>query len=254
MAALPAGWTEHADGSGKVFYYKAATGETSWDRPAAAVAAAAASGGLPEGWTEHMDPGSGRAFYCKAATGETSWEKPSNPAAASGAASGGLPEGWAEHQDPGSGKTFYYKAATGETSWEKPGGGAGGADSAGGGSDLADGWTAQVDPGSQRTFYYKAATGETTWDKPKKTTGTWSAEQAWNLGKQPKPGLQGKVQILDKTMWSSVMRTVDALNSGGLAVDAGLCVLYSTSKDSYWLLWRSDKGSEAESLNENYGS
>lgn len=113
-SSLPEGWTEHEDpGSGKTFYFKAATGETSWEKPQTASSAADA---LPDGWTEHNDPNSGKTFYYKAATGETSWEKPR----AASDVKAALPEGWAEHVDPPSGRTFYYKAATGETSWERP--------------------------------------------------------------------------------------------------------------------------------------
>jgi len=148
-------------GSGKTFYYKAATGETTWERPAAA-----AAGGLPEGWTEHVDPGSGKTFYYKAATGETSWDK---PAAASKPAEGALPEGWTEHVDPGSGKTFYYKAATGETSWDRPAAAAAAASSSKPAPGaLPDGWTEHTDPGTGKTFYYEAATGKTSWDRPSK--------------------------------------------------------------------------------------
>jgi hypothetical protein len=34
-AELPAGWTQHVGKSGKIFYYKAETKTTQWDRPTA---------------------------------------------------------------------------------------------------------------------------------------------------------------------------------------------------------------------------
>lgn len=262
---LPAGWTEHFDqGSGRAFFHNATTGETAWERPGGA--APAAGGGLPEGWAEHTDPGSGRVFYYKAATGETSWEKPAAPAAAA-AAPGALPEGWTEHLDAASGKTFYYHAAKGETSWDRPAAAAATPAPAAAGA-LPEGWAEHTDPASGRTFYCKTATGETSWDRPAApaaaaslaplgstfSSGTWSTAQANDLGKDPQPPmhvLQQKVEVLSSAtggQWSSVARVIDALNGGVLNVQGGLCVIFSASKDSYWLLWRSDKEKEAENI------
>lgn len=248
---LPDGWTENLDpGSGNKFYHHATTGETSWERPRPV---AAAAGALPAGWTENVDPGSGNKFYHNAATGETSWERPeSTPAAA---AAGALPEGWAEHSDPGSGQVFYYNAATGVTSWERPQSTPAAA-AASAPDGLPEGWSEHLDPGSGRTFYSKAATGETAWEKPVATpaaTGTWSTAQAHNLGSDPRLDLlQNRgIEILSTKqggVWSSVSRVVDALNDGSLVVGFGLCVLFSASKDSYWLLWRSDKEKDSESI------
>jgi pre-mRNA-processing factor 40 len=254
---LPDGWSENVDpASGNRFYYNATTGETSWERPKPAVA-----GGLPAGWAEHLDAASGRTFYYNAGTGETSWEKPGGSYAMPGAsstndASGGLPEGWAEHLDPSSGKTFYYKAATGETSWDKPQAPA--AAGTGGAADaVPEGWAEHVDPASGRTFYYKAATGETSWEKPVAASvpkGTWSTSQAHNLGRDPQPPLhilQTKCEVLSTQTsgsWKSVAGAVNALSDGTLATQLGMVVIYSQSKDSYWLLWRSDKEKEATSI------
>jgi len=258
---LPDGWTENLDpASGRQFYYNAGTGETSWERPQPP--AGAASGALPEGWAEHLDAGSGRTFYYNAATGETAWEKPQS-AAASPAASNGpaaLPEGWAEHFDAGSGKNFYYNAATGVTAWERPEATTPAAASADAGG-LPEGWAEHADPGSGRSFYCKAATGETSWERPvdvPKTNGTWALVQANDLGRDPDPPmhvLRQRAEILSECMggqvsgqWTSVARAVDALNTGMLVCNGGLCVLYSANKGTYWLLWRSDKEKEAGSV------
>jgi len=255
MAALPAGWTENLDpGSGKNFYYNASTGETSWDRPAGA---APAAGELPAGWAAALDPGSGNTFYHNAATGETSWERPA-AAAPAAAGPGALPAGWAEHADPGSGRSFFANAATGETAWERPGGAAAAlpAPAAAAGA-IPEGWAEHSDPGSGRTFFYKAATGETSWERPvAATTGTWSTSQAHDLGGDPNIyALQERAEILStKTggVWSSVSRAVDALNDKTLSGEKGFVILYSASKDSYWLLWRSDKEKESESITAGY--
>jgi len=267
--ALPAGWTENIDpGSGRQFYHNAGTGETSWDRPMPA--AGSAAGALPAGWAEHQDPTSGRPFYYNAGTGETAWERPQStpaggsqypltPAAAVSPAAGALPEGWAEHPDPGSGRTFYHHAASGTTSWEKPQPTPAAAVPAPAATGLPEGWAEHVDPGSGRAFYCKAASGETSWEKPvdvPATNGIWALAQANDLGRDPQPPLhilRQRVEILSQNeggqisgIWTSVARAVDALNTGMLVCNGGLCVLFSANKGTYWLLWRSDKEKEAE--------
>jgi hypothetical protein len=48
---LPAGWHAAVDPTySRVYYYNPATGERTWERPAAA---------LPPGWMEAVDPNSG---------------------------------------------------------------------------------------------------------------------------------------------------------------------------------------------------
>jgi hypothetical protein len=71
-AALPAGWQEHADPSGRK-YYTSAAGQSTWERPAAAVAAVAA---LPTGWVERTHPTNGKTYYANATTGTSSWTRP----------------------------------------------------------------------------------------------------------------------------------------------------------------------------------
>mmetsp|Transcript_3491 Transcript_3491/g.4105 ORF Transcript_3491/g.4105 Transcript_3491/m.4105 type:complete len:334 (+) Transcript_3491:67-1068(+) len=169
-----------------------------------------------------------------------------------------LPAGWTEHSDPGSGKNFFYNAGTGETSWERP------KAAAGAPSALPEGWTEHSDPGSGRVFYYKAATGETSWEKPQSTEkkddsaekvpadATYSTAQARALGKEPRFDiLKDRVLVLDKETWKSVAKTVFALNSGSLPASTGLVALYSVSQDEYWMLWRSDKTTEADKVLED---
>lgn len=91
-APLPDGWTMNSDpASGQIFYNKAATGETTWDRPAAEAPPVVLPSHfpLPEGWSEHTDPSTGNVFYACAATAQTTWVRPV-PAPPSTVAGGGL--------------------------------------------------------------------------------------------------------------------------------------------------------------------
>jgi hypothetical protein len=65
---LPEGWTEHQDAEGRTFYANVSTGESSWERPSAAIPT------TPD-WTAHQDP-EGRTFYVNVSTGESSWTCP----------------------------------------------------------------------------------------------------------------------------------------------------------------------------------
>merc|ERR1712232_379182 len=93
--------------------------------------------------------------------------------------------------------------------------------------------------------------------------GTWSTDQTRDVSKWPDFQKMPGVFILslaDRGKWSSVARSVDALNDGTLIGQDplgngqvvgnhhGLCVLFSASKDSYWLLWRTDKEAQAKEL------
>lgn len=81
VAPLPEGWTENTDPtSGNIFYHCAATGETTWTRPALEANTVPPSvSPLPDGWSEHADAATGNVFYHCAATGETTWTRPVPP-------------------------------------------------------------------------------------------------------------------------------------------------------------------------------
>lgn len=99
-----ADWSEATDpGSGRVYYYNAKTGETSWEKPAALAAgtgsasAPAPAAAADSEWQEVADPGSGRTYYYNKATGVTQWDPPAGfgakaaaPAAGASAPSAGL--------------------------------------------------------------------------------------------------------------------------------------------------------------------
>ncbi|XP_061568763.1 rho GTPase-activating protein 27-like isoform X2 [Cololabis saira] len=79
------GWQVHTDqGSGKLFYYHAVTGQTTWSSPTSP------STGDPEpgtsstssqgsSWEQLLDQVSGRVYYYNPQTGATAWERPDPP-------------------------------------------------------------------------------------------------------------------------------------------------------------------------------
>ncbi|KAK9835178.1 hypothetical protein WJX81_003765 [Elliptochloris bilobata] len=92
---LPPGWAEALDPTyNHTYYFNAATGERSWERPRAPVAAAAGTAiepklappgtglALPPGWAEARDPASGVPYFYNAATGERQWGRPADSSSA----------------------------------------------------------------------------------------------------------------------------------------------------------------------------
>lgn len=61
--ALPRGWTQQTDSTGRPYYIDTVTSNSQWDRPV-----------LPPGWTELTDPSSGRRYYSNGS--KTQWEPP----------------------------------------------------------------------------------------------------------------------------------------------------------------------------------
>mmetsp|Transcript_108523 Transcript_108523/g.305895 ORF Transcript_108523/g.305895 Transcript_108523/m.305895 type:complete len:260 (+) Transcript_108523:109-888(+) len=165
-----------------------------------------------------------------------------------------LPEGWTEHQDA-EGRTFYYNATSGESSWEVPA--ATYAPEAPAPSpyaaepELPSGWAAYEDP-EGRKYYANASTGETSWDRPAapapaKPMGEWSTECTYTIGPEGNEAVfTGKAPLLDRGTYGSVVATVASLNNNEVpGVECGYCVIFSNSKQNYFMLWRSDKEVEA---------
>ena len=70
----------------------------------------------------------------------------------------------------------------------------------------------------------------------------WAPEQAFNIGLM---GIfvarRDGIALLDMHSWRSVEAAVEALNDRSLCCNYGVCVAFSESKQTYFLLWRSDK-------------
>jgi len=150
----PLGWTEEWDETYQCyFFFHAATGESSWERPV----------GLPESedakqlalekaslqqeeniiqipteitndvaeeaanWTVAWDDNYNSEFYYNTVTGETAWEKPSCLLALQShdevkvdEAASLDPANWSCEWDASYGCDFYYNSVTQESSWERP--------------------------------------------------------------------------------------------------------------------------------------
>merc|ERR1719162_2848064 len=55
----------------------------------------------------------------------------------------------------------------------------------------------------------------------------------------------GKAEVLDREAFNSVTSVVAALNEGRVKVEAGFCVIFSSSKNQYFLLFHKDRAQEA---------
>ena len=80
-AGLPRGWSTALDESGATYYVNEATGESSWERPAAAQQAAQEQAqqsqeqSLPGGWAAVWSAADNAYYYER--DGETTWTRPS---------------------------------------------------------------------------------------------------------------------------------------------------------------------------------
>lgn len=132
-----------------------------------------------------------------------------------------LPEGWAAYQDA-EGRTYYANAATSETSWTRPAPATGGAP--------PQQQEQAAPPNAEQTY----------------GASYWSIEQTYTFGPEGCEYMfENKAMLLDRGQFASVATTVDILNSGAYNVEAGFCVIYSASRQTYYLLWREGKADDA---------
>ena len=96
---LPSGWKEATAADGRTYYFHAASGETSWERPVVAGS---------------EDSGKSTAALAVKV-------KPVIPSVPTTAGIGKLPNGWRMVSSP-EGTPYYFNKKTGETSWERPAG------------------------------------------------------------------------------------------------------------------------------------
>ncbi len=75
MSTLPDGWLRQHDDDGNKYYIDHETGESTWEKPAAAHGRGVST--LPSGWVRQRDA-DGNKFYINAESGESTWEKPDN--------------------------------------------------------------------------------------------------------------------------------------------------------------------------------
>jgi len=117
--SLSEGWEESKDPSGRSYYYNAASGETTWDRPTRTVPTQTETVNptslVQESSTHVVDGANDEAVPIPIAA-----ESQSTTPDAAGATPAALPPGWVEATDPTHGRAYYYNAETGATSWERP--------------------------------------------------------------------------------------------------------------------------------------
>merc|ERR1719299_346864 len=71
---------------------------------------------------------------------------------------------------------------------------------------------------------------------------TWSAAHSHDIGATGSSAVG--VRVLDRKVCTSVALAVEKLMEGHISCDEGLCIVFSSSSSSYFLLWRSDMQDE----------
>ncbi|XP_062381915.1 rho GTPase-activating protein 27 isoform X2 [Sardina pilchardus] len=127
---LSEGWEVHVDeDSGQEFYYHPASGETTWDRPAAMMMDAAVAEDLAASASRHRLSRPTSTSSSSSAPPSPSVHSsppagpapgPPIPATASFSPPGWRASDWERIVDESSGRPYYYNHASGETSWDPP--------------------------------------------------------------------------------------------------------------------------------------
>jgi len=194
-AAAASSWAQYQDeASGRAYWYNAATGESSWENPAAAAAAPApapaaapaeavqasatqfiavtvqAAPAKQKGWSKYHDEATGRAYWYNALTGASTWENP-YPAAAAAA----TPEEAAKlpslPQEPAAAVTPVEVVVPEASKQEE------------------EGWAKYQDETTGQAYWFNSVTGVSTWEDP----GAGAAQQ-----QQQPPQAQSVVELRSK--------------------------------------------------------
>lgn len=163
--------------TGRIFFYNAGTGKSTWDDPLAGEEGETA--GDDDDEEEDDDEGEGEGDAA-----DKKQEQEEQTSKTSGEES--LPDGWVEMKDPKTGRIFFYSKNDGKSQWERPlaattttttsaaiSKSAGAEESTAGANSKAaksSPWTQMTDPKTQRPFWYNKETGKSTWDPPSQST------------------------------------------------------------------------------------
>jgi len=132
-----------------------------------------------------------------------------------------LPPGWACFHDP-EGRPYFQNTLNGITQWEVP---------------IAPAIVGFPQSGPE----VGQAPAQQEWQpapEPSSTGGGWSTQNTYQLCQLGEEAcFQNKVQYLDPAVHTSVSASVEALNQGAEAVEAAYCVMFSQSRQMYFLLW-----------------
>lgn len=78
---------------------------------------------------------------------------------------------------------------------------------------------------------------------------TWSPEQTFELCPESElSSYSDKAQVIDKQVATGVTKAAEALMAGSVSCAQGYCIVYSSNKELYFVLYRSDKKEEAFKL------
>merc|ERR1712079_167982 len=72
----------------------------------------------------------------------------------------------------------------------------------------------------------------------------WNLECTHNVGSSIEV-FGNRVMLLDEEICNSVSNAVEALNTGVIDCPEGFCIVFSKKQESYYLVYRQDKGKEA---------
>merc|ERR1740121_3438815 len=79
---------------------------------------------------------------------------------------------------------------------------------------------------------------------PDSSAAFWNVDYAFSLACSVGKREVGCVERLDVSLYNSISKAVEALNSGAAQCSSGICVAYSRTNCMYFLVVRTDKAEE----------